>query len=266
MITLPAGLWSRRLCFCRSGVGCARGGSGAGGRIAGRAGCVAASFGACMLCQRCGEREATIHEVVIRNGVPRETHLCESCAGPAGLSGIAGASVAELLPGLLAAGVTAASGAEPGEGSGVGKSGGTPASGRAQACDSCGMTFQDFKRTGLLGCPRCYEIFEDKVGPLIERAHDGGTHHVGKIPRRALAASREGAGHRLAAMLGDQKERAERLTQLRKQLDSAVKSEQYERAAAIRDEMRRLSVLGVIGDEENGAGNGGSGGSGEGSP
>ncbi len=210
-----------------------------------------------MLCQRCGEREATIHEVVIRNGVPRETHLCEACAGQAGLSGITGPSVADLLPGLLAAGVAAA----PGTGvAGAGGAGGASAPVRAQACDSCGMTFHDFKRTGLLGCSRCYEVFEDKVGPLLERAHEGGTHHVGKIPRRALAASREGAtGHRLAAMLGDQRERAERLTQLRKQLENAVKGEQYERAAAIRDEMRRLSVLGVIGDEENGAGNGGGG-------
>ncbi len=203
-----------------------------------------------MLCQRCGEREATIHEVVIRNGVPRETHLCESCAGQAGLSGMSSPSVAELLPGLLAAGVAPAAGA------GAAQGGASPTA-KVQACDSCGMSFADFKRTGLLGCPRCYEVFEDKLGPLLERAHEGGSHHVGKIPRRALAASREGAGHRLAAMLGDQKERAERLTQLRKQLENAVKSEQYERAAAIRDEMRRLSTLGVIGEEEtNGGGEG----------
>ena len=37
-----------------------------------------------MLCQ-CGEREATIHEVVIRNGRKSERHLCEVCAKLAGV-------------------------------------------------------------------------------------------------------------------------------------------------------------------------------------
>jgi protein-arginine kinase activator protein McsA len=67
---------------------------------------------------------------------------------------------------------------------------------------------------------------------------------VGKIPKRALAASRSGdEANRLSAFLGDQKARAERLSGLRRQLEQAVAAEQYERAASLRDEIRRTTTI-----------------------
>ena len=47
-----------------------------------------------MLCE-CGQREATVHEVVIRQGKKTERHLCEQCARAAGL-------VLSAQPGMLA--------------------------------------------------------------------------------------------------------------------------------------------------------------------
>lgn len=194
-----------------------------------------------MLCQNCGEREATIHEVTIRNGSAVEHHLCEACAAELGMHGSAPPSMAELLPGLISSGLGVPS--EPASSSKPTQPNPNPAT-RPPSCASCGMTFADFKRSGLLGCARCYETFEERLGPLIERAHEGGSHHVGKVPRRALDDSRRGAHpERLAALLGDQKEREERLTSLRKQLERAVGSEQYERAAALRDEIRKVSSV-----------------------
>ncbi|MEM1186362.1 MAG: UvrB/UvrC motif-containing protein [Planctomycetota bacterium] len=182
-----------------------------------------------MLCQRCREREATIHEVTIRAGVPTSYHICEVCAAELGMTGNTSESIAELLPEQT---VTTP---EP-----VKREAATAK--RAQSCGSCGLTFAEFKRSGLLGCEMCYEVFERQLAPLIERAHEGGGHHVGKVPRRALDDSRHAAQpERLAALLGGQKERAERLTELRKQLERAVAAEQYERAAALRDEIRRAS-------------------------
>ena len=197
-----------------------------------------------MLCQRCGEREAVNHEVTIRNGKSTEHHLCDACAADIGLSGAGSPTIAELLPGLLASGV--------GVPDDTPKTPPTKLAARAgQACDACGLTFAEFKRCGLLGCEGCYEAFEPRLAPLIERAHEGGGHHVGKVPRRALADSRRGEHpERLKALLGDQKERAERLATLRKQLDRAVTAEQYERAAAIRDEIRKVSDVG--GEAEGG--------------
>ncbi|MEZ6241804.1 MAG: UvrB/UvrC motif-containing protein [Phycisphaerales bacterium] len=52
--------------------------------------------------------------------------------------------------------------------------------------------------------------------------------------------------------MGDARTRAERLEALRKQLSDAVEGEQYERAARLRDELRRAASL----QDEPGVGGG----------
>ena len=164
-----------------------------------------------MLCH-CGEREATIHEVVIRGGKKVERHLCEVCAKRAGMD--VGTPATPVV-----AKVTVVQG---------------------PTCETCGTSIAEFKHTGLLGCPACYRRFETQLTPLLERAHEGGTHHVGKGPKRLLAAmAREGSQE---SRLGDAVERAARLGLLRQQLDEAVQNEQYERAAMIRDEISRAAA------------------------
>jgi protein-arginine kinase activator protein McsA len=82
------------------------------------------------------------------------------------------------------------------------------------------------------------------LGPLIERAHEGGCHHVGKFPRRALRDCRSlGDRERVEVLLGGQREREERLEAIRKALAKAVRDEDYERAAMLRDELSRVSDL-----------------------
>jgi protein arginine kinase activator len=79
---------------------------------------------------------------------------------------------------------------------------------------------------------------------LIERAHEGGCHHVGKFPRRALRDCRSlGDRERVEVLLGGQREREERLEAIRKALSKAVRDEDYERAAMLRDELSRVSDL-----------------------
>lgn len=92
----------------------------------------------------------------------------------------------------------------------------------AGECETCGLTFAEFRKEGVLGCAECYRAFEKTLGALIERAQEGGTHHIGKIPRRA------GASY----------DRQQRILSLRKQLCEAVAAEQFERAALLRDEIR----------------------------
>ena len=36
----------------------------------------------------------------------------------------------------------------------------------------------------LLGCANDYTVFERDLTPLLQRAHEGATHHVGKVPAR----------------------------------------------------------------------------------
>lgn len=180
-----------------------------------------------MLCDHCGEQEATIHELVIKAGKPTEKHLCEPCAKAMGLQSASPAVISDLLTKYVVSHTVDASRPEVPEPS--------------PTCPSCGMAFDEFKKSGLLGCARCYTVFEDRLGLLLERAHEGGSHHVGKIPRRALARSRStGQASDVEALVGTIEERTERVNALRQQIASAVKQEQYERAAALRDELSRL--------------------------
>jgi protein arginine kinase activator len=172
-----------------------------------------------MKCDQC-DNEATVHDLSIRNGVKIERHLCESCAQQQGLSAHGGTSLAELMKAMIVPAATPVT--IPGLGTA-----------KPAACPNCKTTFSEFKQNGLLGCAECYRTFESQLGPLLERAHEGGVRHTGKTPRRA-----ESAGNRSSVV--DLEQRAQRLATLRRELDMAVQSEQYEQAARLRDEMRRL--------------------------
>src|SRR5690606_9385731 len=95
-----------------------------------------------------------------------------------------------------------------------------------KACPECGMTFAQFRQSGILGCASCYDAFPEQLSMLIQRAQGGATHHTGKTPRRA--------GKSLDRQLERQR--------LIKQLDAAVDAEQYERAAKIRDLLNTMDV------------------------
>lgn len=158
-------------------------------------------------CDRC-ENEATVHEVVIRNGEKAEKHLCESCAREGGVALGATAPITDLITKFV---ISQAKGEKPATKSG--------------ACAECGLTFAEFRQHGLLGCPECYTAFEPQLSSMIERAHEGATHHVGKTPKRAG---------------GGAPSRHERIMRLRKELSEAIGSEQYERAASLRDQLMHV--------------------------
>ncbi len=164
-------------------------------------------------CDRC-DNKATVHEVTVTNGKKTEKHLCEQCARNEGLVVQPSEPMSALLTKFIMAPGLAAKGAKP-----AGPS--TPAA-PSPACGSCGQTWAQFKQHGLLGCPECYTSFEASLGPLIERAQEGATHHIGKSPRRE----------------GPSIDRQRLLRSLRKELTEAIDKEQYERAASLRDVIR----------------------------
>jgi protein arginine kinase activator len=178
-----------------------------------------------MLCDHCGEREATHHDVVVSGGQIRETHLCEVCAAKLGVGG-PGNPVGEFLASVVL-------GSQPATG------GARPAVGPAR-CEHCGQSFAEFKNTGLMGCAGCYEAFEARLVPLLERAHEGGNRHVGKRPRRALSSGRVSDAGVSEAVL-EAHRRADRIERLRRELGEAVRAEEYERAARLRDELAALT-------------------------
>ena len=92
-------------------------------------------------------------------------------------------------------------------------------------CEACGITWAEFRQGGLFGCANDYTAFEKDLTPLLQRAHEGATHHVGKVPTR-----RGGTGVPVKKTVD--------LAKLRKELQRAVESEDYEKAAKIRDQIK----------------------------
>ena len=168
-------------------------------------------------CDHC-DQHATHHSVEIIKGQKIEKHLCDEHAAQEGLATTKALQtpINELLTNFVKlhqGAVVAGAGA------------GAEASAAADpTCDNCGLTFAQFREHSLLGCPRCYAAFEAQLAPLLERAHEGASHHVGKVPHRAGA--------------GEQKQ--QKLLRLRKRLSDAVTAEDYEQAAKLRDEVKTL--------------------------
>ncbi len=91
------------------------------------------------------------------------------------------------------------------------------------ACSTCGLSFEDYRKTFLLGCPTCYESFAEPLTADLRKFH-GDTRHAGKIPRGQAA----------------QIEQEVTLTNLRRQLSESIRREDFEAAAHLRDQIHRL--------------------------
>lgn len=207
-----------------------------------------------MLCN-CGQHEATIHEVIITNDKKKvERHLCEGCARKLGISTDPYIPINELMSStnyIMGQVISSANNLEDAATSDDSESKSIQArrpnaanTRSSQSCVGCGQTFANFKETGLLGCAGCYQVFEDRVGPMIERAHEGGCSHVGKVPRRALCECKDTQdSNRMDALLGNVRQREERLESLRERLTRSISNEEFEHAAMLRDELTRLTSL-----------------------
>lgn len=159
-------------------------------------------------CSACQKAPATIVIMDLSGGsVTDQQHLCGPCAEKLGIvqPKTPLKLSAEILEDLLST--------MHSKGSARGR--------REDACAGCGMVLQQFKVSGRLGCPRCYDTFRAELVPLLQRVHDA-SNHRGRLPGRVSPAAP-----------------ADALVDLRRRLDDAIRGERYEEAAQLRDELRR---------------------------
>ncbi|MGE5675848.1 MAG: UvrB/UvrC motif-containing protein [Mycobacterium leprae] len=181
-----------------------------------------------MLCDRCGQREAVYHQTVIVNGNKQESHVCEECAQEMGFQGMTTPSfsfpgnltIGDLLSSFLGGldfgpAIAAPKQAEP-------------------RCSHCGMTYSQFAESGRLGCAHCYDDLESALVPLIKRVQ-GTTNHAGKAPKRT------------GGLIRKQRD----LEELRRKQLDAVRNENYEEAARMRDAIKEMeNQLNAGGDSQ----------------
>ncbi len=96
------------------------------------------------------------------------------------------------------------------------------AQGTDPVCGVCGMTLTDLRRTKLIGCAACYGTFSDLLTKLLEKYH-GSSAHKGHPPVFTT-------GNGLPARAPE--------VDLHEELKAAVKNEDFERAAELRDRIR----------------------------
>jgi protein arginine kinase activator len=162
-----------------------------------------------MQCQICKKEDATIHLTEIADGVRTEIHVCERCAAEQDIAVKSHIPINELLSSLLAVQPTDDELSGPSE--------------QTLVCPNCGFTLDQFRKEGVLGCPHDYVVFEKSLQPLVEKAHNGKTAHCGKAPSKTPQDTRKQM----------------KLLKLRQRLETAVRSEDYELAAKLRDEINQ---------------------------
>ena len=160
-----------------------------------------------MLCDICGKKKATVHLTEIVDDQMSEMHLCEECAREKSVQMEQQFGLADLLAGLSDFGKQIKDYEEV-----------------SLTCPNCGMTYDDFKKFGRLGCSECYTAFRDHLSILLKKIH-GSSHHYGKSPGN------------LAKNVGS---KGEMLYQLKEQLQKAIENENFEKAADLRDKIRTL--------------------------
>jgi protein arginine kinase activator len=163
-----------------------------------------------MKCQHC-EKPATFHITELTGPKPVELHLCEIHAKLYLMQPDQANAQAPTLANVLSQQLNVSQTAEE------------LAKLDQRACPQCGITFFEFRNQGRLGCPHDYVFFEQELDPLISNIH-GATQHAGKRPKRGDRGT----------------DRQTDLIRLRKELEKAVKREDYEEASQLRDRIRGI--------------------------
>jgi protein arginine kinase activator len=174
-----------------------------------------------MLCENCGNNKATVKFTQIINGDKKEMNLCSACADELGIgnmdfnmpinfSSFFGDFLEDFSnnPFMTSLGQT-----------------------DKIKCDKCGLTFDDFIKSGKIGCSKCYDTFQNKIDPILKQIHGSNTHigRLGKI----------NANTKLENIEYKENKQESKIEKLKKDLKQAINEERYEDAALLRDEIKK---------------------------
>lgn len=160
-----------------------------------------------MQCMKCKKNEASFYFKQNINGKVSETALCEACAEELGQSVMTDTLSFNPFGGFF----------------GLGSSPAKRTAETVKRCTLCGSGFADLVKSGKIGCAKCYETFADELTATVAKLH-GQTTHTGRAPFEYRAKN----------------DRRNREKQLRTELKKAIDSQDFERAAIIRDDIKKF--------------------------
>lgn len=176
-----------------------------------------------MICERCKKNEATVFYKETINGKTKSYSLCAECAAEAEKAGdIETPHMDAFFSSPSIGGIDSLFGSlfsVPH----YAKRALSEGNAETKKCSLCGSAFGDLVKRGKVGCPKCYEVFADELDATIREIH-GTTTHTGSAPKR----------------FKHDRELKQKIKNLEAELKEAIKDENYERAAEIRDEVKAL--------------------------
>lgn len=194
-----------------------------------------------MLCQNCGKNEVNFKYTQIINGVKKEMALCDKCAKSLGLETLDFSMPIDFSSFL-------------GDFFNIEETDLLPNFTQIQTlkCKNCGMTYQEFVDSGKFGCSHCYDVFANKLDPVLKNIH-GSINHVGRRSRLINKEKKldlenikkENVKKETTQNKDIQKEdkidnKNVKIEKLNEELKLAIKEERYEDAAKIRDEIKKF--------------------------
>lgn len=161
-----------------------------------------------MLCDKCKTREACYHSTLVVNGEVKSTHLCEKCATKEGVLNKTYNSIFDEFRSL-----TNFLGFDDFE---------------EKYCPSCHWSLRQFKNSGMLGCPTCYDAFEEEVEDIVKRIQPYSENKLDNIEFNVETKKQNLT-------------KKEKLNNLKQDLQKAIKEERYEDASVINKEIKKLT-------------------------
>mgnify|MGYP000006626288 FL=1 len=184
-----------------------------------------------MKCQKCGSKEANVKYTQIINGVKKEMNLCEDCARELGIGKELNFNMSMNLPSFLGGFFD-----EYNMDSFIPSIG----SMREEGCNTCGTTYNEFANTGLFGCMECYDIFADRLDPIL-RNIQGSNRHIGRKSRSLDKSIVKNMEEKQKELNKNKENKKDSKESLEEKLKLAIKEERYEDAAKIRDEIKKFN-------------------------
>lgn len=168
-----------------------------------------------MLCENCKQKEAKVYMTKVINGIKTEMNLCQSCASEQGFFNASPVSFTDFFQGILDM--------TPGMDTEFVKDSNNSSVHNVLKCSKCGLTYDEFKKTSKLGCIECFNLFRSNLEPII-KSMQANLHHTGKYPKRL------GGSLLIKKQIGE----------LKRKIAVCVQDEEYEGAATLRDQIRKL--------------------------
>lgn len=164
-----------------------------------------------MLCENCKKNNATTYFKRNINGNIQEVYLCSECAAKLDMGGMSSSLFDFFMPSQFRVRAE-----------------------REQKKCGCGTTFYNISKTGKVGCPDCYETFKNELAAVLKKIN-GAKQHTGRCPARFNNGKTE---EKITSKTEAKEENVE--AKLRKQLEEAIKCENFEEAAKLRDQIKSL--------------------------